>query len=92
LIFYSHRLWGKIIFLFAVAATLTGLTEHGRKTSFFAPNDEERPRRLIMNFFCVFTSLFSLIIIYLLSTPDYQRPVEITVEKSEYDMELNTYK
>jgi len=36
--------------------------------------DPQRKRRLIINFFGVFTSLFSLIVIYLLSNPDYQRP------------------
>jgi hypothetical protein len=45
-------------------------------TSFFTDGDVQRTRRLIMNFFGVFTSLFTLIIIYLLSNPDYQRPPE----------------
>jgi hypothetical protein len=56
-------------------------------TSFFTPNDEQQSRRLIMNFFAVFVSLFSLIIIYLLSNPDYQRPPEVTVDRTEHDMQ-----
>jgi hypothetical protein len=45
-------------------------------TSSYLPDlpDPQRKRRLILNFFGVFTSLFSLIVIYLLSNPDYQRP------------------
>ena len=53
---------------------LAGLSEHGMSSSFFTANDAQQPRRLIMNFFGVFTCLFSLIIIYLLSNPEYQRP------------------
>jgi len=79
----SHRLWGKIIFLSAVAAVLTGLSEYGYGSSFFTPNDRERSRRLILNFFGVCTSLFSLIVIYLLSNPDYQRQPGGTVERHE---------
>ncbi|CAF3864905.1 unnamed protein product [Adineta steineri] len=77
----SHRLWGKIIFLSAVVAILTGLSEYGYGTSFFAANDAEQDRRLIMNFFGVFTSLFSLFVIYLLSNSDYQRPPDEHIEK-----------
>jgi len=80
---FSHRLWGKIIFLSAVAAVLTGLSEYGYGSSFFTPNDRERSRRLILNFFGVCTSLFSLIVIYLLSNPDYQRQPGGTVERHE---------
>jgi hypothetical protein len=40
-----------------------------------------------MNFFCVFTSLFTLIIIYLLSNPDYKRPSETTVDRSVNNIE-----
>ncbi|CAF1480197.1 unnamed protein product [Adineta ricciae] len=72
----SHRLGGKVIFMSAVIAVLTGLSEYGMGSSFFTPNDIERQRRLIMNFFCVFTSLFALVVIYLLSNPEYQRPPE----------------
>jgi hypothetical protein len=48
-------------------------------TSSFSPaniaeGDIEQIRRLIMNFFAVFVSLFTLIVIYLLSNPGYQRP------------------
>lgn len=74
---FSHRFWGKTIFLCAIISILTGLSEHGMRTSFFTPNDEQQSRRLILNFFAVFTSLFALIIIYLVSNPDYQRPAEI---------------
>jgi len=42
-----------------------------------------------MNFFCVFTSLFSLIIIYLLSNSNYQRPEKVIVDRSEHNMEQN---
>ncbi|CAF0790740.1 unnamed protein product [Adineta steineri] len=69
----SHRLWGKIIFLSATVAILTGLSEHGYGSSFFTAGDAERKRRLILNFFGVFTSLFSLFVIYLLSNPEYRR-------------------
>jgi ABC-type transport system involved in multi-copper enzyme maturation permease subunit len=79
---FSHRLWGKIIFLSAVATILMGLSEYGMTTSFFTPNDTQRSRRLIMNFFALFASLFTLIIIYLLSNPDYQRPPEGTVHNT----------
>ncbi|CAF0822064.1 unnamed protein product [Adineta steineri] len=70
---FSHRLWGKIIFLSATVAILTGLSEHGYGSSFFTAGDAERKRRLILNFFGVFTSLFSLFVIYLLSNPEYRR-------------------
>jgi len=86
---FSHRLWGKIIFLSAVTAILTGLSEHGITSSFVATNDSEQKRRLIMNFFGVFTSLFTLIIIYLLSNPDYQYPSETTVDRSVRNRESN---
>ncbi|CAF1187046.1 unnamed protein product [Rotaria sordida] len=70
----THRFWGKIIFLSAVITILAGLSELGTFSSFFVKDDAERKRRLIMNFFGVFTLLFSLIVIYLLTNPDYQRP------------------
>ncbi|CAF1225329.1 unnamed protein product [Adineta ricciae] len=72
----SHRLWGKVIFLSAVVAILTGLSEHGVTSSFFAANDSQRVRRLMMNFYGIFASLFALIVIYLLSNDEYQRPPE----------------
>ncbi len=81
---YSHRLWGKIIFLSAVVTILTGLSEYGMTSSFFTADDKERSRRLIMNFFGVFTSLFTLIVIYLLSNPDYQRPADTTLDRTTH--------
>ncbi|CAF1392795.1 unnamed protein product [Rotaria sordida] len=78
----THRLWGKIIFLSSVASILTGLSEHGMTSSFFTMNDIQQSRRLIIIFFGIFTSLFSLIVIYLLSNSDYQRPPDQTDEKS----------
>ena len=88
-IFYSsHRLWGKIIFLSAVISILTGLSELGMTSSFVKPGDTEQSRRLIMNFFAVFTSLFCLIIIYLLSNPDYQRPPDVTVQQAPDEIRL----
>ncbi|CAF3225598.1 unnamed protein product [Rotaria sp. Silwood2] len=78
----THRLWGKIIFLSSVVAILTGLSEHGMTSSFFTMNDIQQPRRLIMNLFGVFASLFSLIVIYLLSNSDYQRPPDQIDDKS----------
>ncbi|UJR20045.1 hypothetical protein I4U23_023179 [Adineta vaga] len=77
----SHRLCGKIIFVSAVIAILTGLSEHGMGSSFFTDNDAQRKRRLIMNFFGVFTSLFCVTVIYLLSKPEYQRPPDTHVEE-----------
>jgi hypothetical protein len=55
-------------------------------TSFFTLDDKERSRRLIMNFFGVFTSLFSLIIIYLLSNAEYQRPAEASIDRTAHDL------
>ncbi|CAF1548696.1 unnamed protein product, partial [Rotaria sordida] len=80
--YFSHRLWGKIIFLSSVASILTGLSEHGMTSSFFTMNDIQQSRRLIIIFFGIFTSLFSFIVIYLLSNSDYQRPPDQTDEKS----------
>lgn len=79
----SHRLWGKIIFLSALIAILTGLSEHGMTSSFFpiSGKDDDRKRRLILNLFGVFSSLFGLIVLYLLSNSEYQRPPEQDVEK-----------
>jgi len=77
----SHRLWGKIIFLSALISILAGLSEHGMTSSFFTQNDTQQARRFIMNFFGIVCCLFSLIIIYLLSTPEYQRPAEENPEK-----------
>ncbi|CAF1401248.1 unnamed protein product [Rotaria sordida] len=78
----THRLWGKIIFLSSVASILTGLSEHGMTSSFFTMNDIQQSRRLVIIFFGIFTSLFSFIVIYLLSNSDYQRPPDQTDEKS----------
>lgn len=84
--FSSHRFWGKTIFVCSVIAILTGLSEHGIGTSFFTPNDEQQSRRYIMNFFAGFTSLFSLIILYLLSNPDYQRPTEPYQDTTQHNI------
>ncbi|CAF1469298.1 unnamed protein product [Rotaria sp. Silwood1] len=76
-----HRFWGRIIFLSAVISILTGLSQHGMTSSYFTDNDVQRKRRLIMDFFGVFTTLFSLIVVYLLTNPDYQRPPDETTDE-----------
>lgn len=81
---FSHRFWGKTIFICAVIAILTGVSEHGMTTSFFKKNDEEQSRRFILNFFAGFTSLFALIVLYLLSNKDYQRPPETHQETVQH--------
>lgn len=84
---FSHRLWGKIIFLSAVVAILTGISGHLYGTVFIPVPTSDQRRRLIMNFFGVFASLFSLIIIYLLSNPEYQRPTDVIVDRREHGLE-----
>ncbi|CAF0735781.1 unnamed protein product [Adineta steineri] len=77
----THRLWGRIIFVLAVVTVIAGLSEHGYGSSFFTTNDVEQKRRLIINFCGVFTALFGILVIYLVSTSDYQRPPDENVDK-----------
>jgi hypothetical protein len=76
LFYFSHRLWGKTIFLLAVGAVVSGLSEYGASSAFFVENDAQQERRLILIVFGVCTTIFCLLVIYLLSNPDYQRPPE----------------
>jgi lysylphosphatidylglycerol synthetase-like protein (DUF2156 family) len=65
-------------------------------TSSFSPTtgDIEQPRRLVLNFLGVFTTLFALVVIYLLSNTDYQRPPDQTNypnERAATELTTNKY-
>jgi hypothetical protein len=71
---FSHRLWGKTIFLFSLATILAGISEVGASFAFFVDKDAKRSPRLMIIFFGLLSSGFSFIVIYLLGESDFQRP------------------
>jgi len=75
----SHKFWGKVIFIFAVGAVLTGITEYCIFKSIYG-NDQTRYQKNIINFVGVFVVSFATIILYLVSHPAYQRPPDNQIE------------
>jgi hypothetical protein len=73
---FSHRLWGRLIFLMAVFSIISGLSEYGAGRLFFVSNDAMRGARLMMILYGIFITIGAFITISLLEIAEYQRPAE----------------
>ncbi|UJR21019.1 hypothetical protein I4U23_024119 [Adineta vaga] len=72
----SHKLWGKIIFIFAVSAALMGTVEEGVFNGFF-DKKTMRTQRNIINLYGICILIFAVLVLYLVSDPGFQRPPEL---------------
>jgi ABC-type transport system involved in multi-copper enzyme maturation permease subunit len=79
---FSHRLWGKVIFLSALATILMGSSEIGALFAFFVDKDAKYTSRLIIIFFGLLCAGFSFVVIYLLGKAEFQRPSDANDDRS----------
>ncbi|CAF1440283.1 unnamed protein product [Adineta ricciae] len=71
----SHKLWGKLIFIFAVVSVLMGTTEQGVYSNYFSDKNM-RTQRNIINLFGICVLIFAALVLYLASNLGFQRPPE----------------